>query len=436
MASLHIALVTGSPLPSPFLGSFERRTCLELCSGSPIDWSGVWRRKATGFRRSCSPMQRSEGYLNSSLRSSYGVRNYVPQPVRKGVLDRSRESLGSRNWEVRAEPQESVKGEKGDYKVYNALMRGGSAVTEMLKEMAELLEDIAGLNNEEEEAALRMAAAGVVGQKIDRLEGNFMMALDYMMDQTEKEKDDQKKRVLEVIRETVMAQLSQKFPSQVQVVSALCVTPCKDARQEILRRCAGGGGTFKTERGDDITLPGANLNDVANQADDIISTMEEKPLLPDRKLLAKLVLVREEARSLLGGGILDERNDNKGFKNLPEPEIAFISKLVALKPGPPVRERLAKVMRGKDEGKEKPAEDLESQPTSRRRLVNVGKGASVKEAKVNGDALRPVRPGIFLETLTKLLAGMYESKTAVGVTVQQLEWIHRVTMDILQEMAY
>jgi hypothetical protein len=51
--------------------------------------------------------------------------------------------------------------------------------------------------------------------------------------------------------------------------------------------------------------------------------MEEEPLLPDRKLLAKLVLVREEARSLMGGGILDERNDNKGFKNFPEPEVYF-----------------------------------------------------------------------------------------------------------------
>jgi hypothetical protein len=116
--------------------------------------------------------------------------------------------------------------------------------------------------------------------------------------------------------------------------------------------------------------------------------------------------------------------------------VAFISKLVALKPGPPVRERLAKVMRGKDEGKEKPAEDLDSQPRPRRRLVNISKDGSAEGSAANEDTLRPVRPGIFLETLAKLLAGMYESKTAVGVTVQQLEWIHRVTLDVLQEMAY
>jgi hypothetical protein len=50
----------------------------------------------------------------------------------------------------------------------------------------------------------------------------------------------------------------------------LCRTPDKDARQEILRRCAGGGGTFEKTGGGKIALPATNLNDVANQADDLI----------------------------------------------------------------------------------------------------------------------------------------------------------------------
>jgi hypothetical protein len=58
--------------------------------------------------------------------------------------------------------------------------------------------------------------------------------------------------------------------------------------------------------------------------------------------------------------------------------VAFISKLVALKPGPPVRERLAKVMRGKDEGQEKPVERVQEQPRQRKRLVKMSKDASAK----------------------------------------------------------
>lgn len=48
--------------------------------------------------------------------------------------------------------------------------------------------------------------------------------------------------------------------------------------------------------------------------------METRPVVPDRKLLARLVLIREEARNMMGGGILDERND-RGFNTLPESEV-------------------------------------------------------------------------------------------------------------------
>lgn len=48
--------------------------------------------------------------------------------------------------------------------------------------------------------------------------------------------------------------------------------------------------------------------------------MESRPVVPDRKLLARLVLIREEARNMMGGGILDERND-RGLNTLPVPEV-------------------------------------------------------------------------------------------------------------------
>lgn len=48
--------------------------------------------------------------------------------------------------------------------------------------------------------------------------------------------------------------------------------------------------------------------------------MESRPDVPDRKLLARLVLIREEARNMMGGGILDERND-RGLNTLPESEV-------------------------------------------------------------------------------------------------------------------
>lgn len=52
----------------------------------------------------------------------------------------------------------------------------------------------------------------------------------------------------------------------------------------------------------------------------LLKTMETRPVVPDRKLLARLVLIREEARNMMGGGILDERND-RGLNTLPESEV-------------------------------------------------------------------------------------------------------------------
>lgn len=58
---------------------------------------------------------------------------------------------------------------------------------------------------------------------------------------------------------------------QVQIVGILCRTPDRDARQEVLRRCAGGGGTFDQVGGGKIELPGVNLSEVGDQADEIIA---------------------------------------------------------------------------------------------------------------------------------------------------------------------
>eukprot|EP00249_Psilotum_nudum_P005103 c18580_g1_i1 orf=354-1118(-) len=238
------------------------------------------------------------------------------------------------------------------------------------------------------------------------------------------------KSLLEVIKDTVLSQLAQKSPSHVQVIGLLCSTPSKEHRQDILRRAAGGGGAFDKESGGKLFLPSANLNDIASQADDILTTMEEKSRIPDRKLLAKLVLVREEAHSMMGGGILDERNDNRGLNNLPECEVSFLSKIISLQPGPGLRERLSSVLHGKGEGADLAVQDND-----------IEKGMITSNSKQQGhhqmENIRPfpVRPGLFLYTVTKVLGGMYK-KNVAGVTVQQLEWIHRETLQILQEMAF
>ncbi|CAL0324389.1 unnamed protein product [Lupinus luteus] len=296
-----------------------------------------------------------------------------------------------------------------------ALLKGGDQVISVLQEMITLLEDME-MDEDSEKVAVELAAQGVIGKRVDEMESDFMLALDYMIQLAEKDQDDKRKTLLEVIKETVLSHLTKKCPPHVQVVGLLCRTPQKESRHELLRRVAAGGGQFKGENDLKIHIPGANLNDIANQADDILETMETRPVVPDRKLLARLVLIREEARNMMGGGILDERN-NRGLYTLPPAEVNFLAKLVALKPGKVVLDMIKNVMLGKDEGADNPENEDEDDATQR---VSSGIGG---RASVTGRKPLPVRPGMFLETVSKVLAGIYTGSDS-GITAQHLEWVN------------
>ncbi|EFJ38069.1 hypothetical protein SELMODRAFT_74502, partial [Selaginella moellendorffii] len=314
-----------------------------------------------------------------------------------------------------------------DYKSYQALLHGGEEVVSILESMIEVLDDVTSLDKESEDTAIQMAALACIGQRLEHLDGSFMMALDLMIAQASKDKDDKKKQLLDVIKETTLAQLTEKASPVLQIVSMLSHTPDKEHRRQILRSAAGGGGIHSASGGGTVTVPEGNLLHIANQANDLINDMEEKPKVNDRKLLAKLILIREEAHDMLGGGILDERN-KPGLKSLPAPEVVnFISKLVAVRPGPLLREKLENVMRGRDEGA-----DVEMEESQEGDEVELLKNVKVKKMKM----VLPVRPGMFLETVTKLLGGMYNNKTAAGITVQHLDWTYRTTLEILQEIAH
>lgn len=59
------------------------------------------------------------------------------------------------------------------------------------------------------------------------------------------------------------------------MIGLLCQTPQKESRHELLRRVAAGGGIFKSENGLKVQLPGANLNDIADQADDLLEVSSD-----------------------------------------------------------------------------------------------------------------------------------------------------------------
>ncbi|KAK2968811.1 hypothetical protein RJ640_028204 [Escallonia rubra] len=359
------------------------------------------------------PPNKKQNLLLGQCANSYEVGGgYSQQELDLQDSKKHKREQGNPNW---------------DSSHYEALLKGGEQVTSVLEEMAKLLEDDK-MDEASEEVAVQLAAQGVIGKRVDQMESGFMMALDYMIQLAEKDQDDKRKSLLEVIKDTVLSHLTKKCPPHVQVVGLLCRTPQKESRHELLRRVAAGGGAFQSENGTKVHLPGANLNDIANQADDLLETMETRPVVPDRKLLARLVLIREEARNMMGGGILDERND-RGLNTLPESEVNFLTKLVALRPGKTVREMIKNVMQGKDEGADNTSSDEKNISG-----VRISSGIAGR-ASVTGRKPQPVRPGMFLETVSKVLGGIYSGNIS-GITAQHLEWVHQNTLQVLQEIAF
>ncbi|CAN6241225.1 unnamed protein product [Urochloa humidicola] len=262
----------------------------------------------------------------------------------------------------------------------DALLRGGEQVASVLQEMLTLMDDME-MDGAFEPVAVELVAQGVIGKRVDEMESGFLMALDYMIQLAQKDADDERKSLLEVIKQTVLDHLTKKCPPHVQVVGLLCQTEKKESRHELLRRVAAGGGVFKNDKGLKCQIPGANLNDIANQADDLL-------------------------------------------------EVNFLSKLVALKPGKALERMIRDVMNGKREGADNIDQSNADSHSEQEHLPGVsGRGS------VSGRKPRPVRPGMFLETVAKVLGGVYASNTS-GITAQHLEWVHQTTLKILQDMAF
>lgn len=112
-------------------------------------------------------------------------------------------------------------------------------------------------------------------------------------------------------------------------------------------------------------------------------------------------------------------------------QVEFLTKITGMKPGPELHKKLARVLAGQDEG-----QDI-LDPEKVRQLDNyVARSNSIIKKKEPPPPVLPVRPGLLIQTVNKVLQGMYSTNTARGVTVQQMEWIRKEIMEILQKMAF
>lgn len=165
----------------------------------------------------------------------------------------------------------------------------GEIVDEVSREMfvteavAYLQEDKDGEQTELQ--AIKMA----VMRRLEFLDANFLTALGGFIRACSSRGDEQLASMLTNVREEVLRQVSSRMPGAAQVLDLALRHVDKDARVGVVRTALSGGA-------DDI--PSADIDTLSATASKFIDEMEEQPEVVDRKLLARLVLLREELRNL------------------------------------------------------------------------------------------------------------------------------------------
>lgn len=329
-----------------------------------------------------------------------------------------------------------------------AFIKGGvekAAVVldEMLEEiMKELFADSAtryisasdpseGLTEEE-------ACRSAVVRRIEFLDANFLGALTGYIDMLKKSKGDEGQdgmlSLLEGIRTQVLYQVALRLPPAAGVLNRVLAHEEKDARLAVLREAMEGG------KGD---IPGSDFESLSAAATQFIDDMEDAEVVIDRRLLARLCLVREEVRwiaderSFTSGETIglkkerskDDNGDEDGGEgeeedgprpvlrtNVPQRPAAFINQLVSV-PDPTMRVALI----------------------SRAFCEDWDGAAPRQKAQTAAQKDQPdyVRPGRFMAALTLMMSrieqeGLEEAKR--GSLVKRMADIQLEAINILDRM--
>ncbi|GAQ86095.1 hypothetical protein KFL_002700140 [Klebsormidium nitens] len=344
----------------------------------------------------------------------------------------------------------------------DALDRAAALAQATLREMLSYLEDL-GNTGGLEELTVQLAANAAISKRIDKLDGAFMLAIDTMLMQAERNNDPQSVAILLIVKQEVLAALAKSFPPNVQVLELLTRVPLKEVRKDLICLAAAGGGQYTggeyETREDKLLVPAARIENVLRQTDDMVYDMEERAQVADRRLLARLVLIREELRAMMAGGIHDPRANTRVLGNLPQKEVEFLSALAAMRPGEQMSARIAKVLAGQDEGADKVTKFV---PQAERAAAEYDidevrtRGLDDEELAEEDHALRmriagesgetrdgqvtttlPVRPGQLLETLTKLTGSALSGYTAGGDAglLMQMRHVRKVCLEELEDLA-
>ncbi|GLC37631.1 hypothetical protein PLESTF_001640200 [Pleodorina starrii] len=309
----------------------------------------------------------------------------------------------------------------------------GEIVNEVTRELF-VSEAVAYLKDDRADQTELAAVRAAVARRLDFLDANFLTTLSGFAAAASRRGDAPLAALLGAVHDEVLRQVSARMPAAAQVLDLALRHADKDQRVAVLRTAAAATTTTTTTTtATQPAVPPADLDTLAATASKFIDEMEEQAEIPDRRLLARLVLLREEVRLLR-----EEARFNAGLEhgsdglaaeepvrtNVPQRCAAFLKELVAV--GEPLR-RVALLARA---------------------FESDWDGAAPRQKpQTSFHANQPdwVRPGRLLATLQSMVVQLQQQQEAEGgggggggsgtvAVIARLEEIRSEAMAVLDRM--
>lgn len=286
-------------------------------------------------------------------------------------------------------------------------------VDEVTREMF-LSEAVAFLQEDEVDQTEAQAVRAAVLKRVEFLDSTFLAALTGFVRAASAAGDGPLAQLLLAIRSEVLLQVSRRLPGAVRALDLALLEADKEQRVAVLRTVLAGG------LGE---VPGADADSLAATASQFIDEMEEQEQVLDRRLLARLCLLREELRMLREEDVFSAPAAGREFvrANVPQRCAAFLKELVTV--ADPMRRvsLLDKALRDDWEG-----------------AAPRGPTAALEGSPHQGQP-DYVRPGRFLATLNSTARHLEETSGGDGAAnaaavLQRLEQIRGEAMAVLDRV--
>ncbi|EIE25672.1 hypothetical protein COCSUDRAFT_46328 [Coccomyxa subellipsoidea C-169] len=175
--------------------------------------------------------------------------------------------------------------------------RAADIVTDLMEEVNKDLfvaTAVADITREAPEVTERDAIKAAVEKRIDSLDEFFVATLRLFAQAASEQSNHDLAERLGAIEEEVLAQVAKRLPAELRVLDAVQRLTSSEERVDLLRRAASGAAADVSMPAADVSVPACQLSSLQTIANQVIDDMEDKEAVPDKQLLARLCLIREE----------------------------------------------------------------------------------------------------------------------------------------------